>query len=133
MKLLSTKVNTGMVHFSLLLLRVGLGLMMMVHGWQKLQRFSEMAAQFADPLHVGTRGSLVLVLFSELGCAFLVMLGLLTRFAALVLLIQLCIVVLIIHRGDFGHQELGLHFLLGYLVILLCGPGRISVDRLIAR
>ncbi|MBV9403889.1 MAG: DoxX family membrane protein, partial [Acidobacteriaceae bacterium] len=67
----------------LLVLRLCFGLLLLFnHGVPKLLRFSQMAAHFPDPLHVGSKISLVLVLIAELVCAVLVVIGLATRLVA---------------------------------------------------
>lgn len=129
----STKYSHGGVQFSLLLLRVGLGVLMLTHGWQKLMHFSDMAPHFFGPFHMNGYVSLGLTVFAEVFCAFMLIIGLFTRGFVIPLIIEMCIVVLIVHKGDFGHQELGLHFLLGFLVVLILGPGKVSVDGLISR
>ena len=130
--LMSTKWSNNLVHFSLLALRVGLGLMLLTHGVTKFMHFNTMADTFSDPLHIGHQWSLVLVIFSEIGCAALLVLGLLSRPAAFVIFVQMSIILILIHNHDpFSRQELAWHYWTGTLVILLCGPGKISVDGLI--
>lgn len=132
--LFSVRWSNGMVNLSLLVLRVGTGLMLLTHGLPKLMQFSSMSAHFADPLHVGTTTSLILVLISEIICAFLLVIGLLSRPAALIIFIEMAIILLMIHHHDpFSRQELAWHYLLSSFVILSCGPGRISIDGMISR
>lgn len=123
-----------MVNLSLLVLRVGTGLMLLTHGIPKLMQFSYISSHFADPLHVGTTTSLIMVLISEIICAFLLVIGLLSRPAALIIFIQMAIILLMVHHHDpFSRQELAWHYLLSSFVILTCGPGRISIDGMISR
>lgn len=132
-KFCSTRFSNGAVNFSLLVLRVALSLMLLVHGWGKLQHFNEMAGGFSDPLHIGSRISLALTIFSEVVCAAFVLLGLFTRFAIIPILVQMVIILLMIHHHDvFSRQELAWHYLAGAVVILFCGPGKVSVDGMIA-
>lgn len=128
----STKYSQGGVQFSLFILRVGLGILMLTHGWPKLMHFSDMAPQFFDPFHAGGHVALSLTIFAEVFCAFMLIIGLFTRAAVIPLIIEMVIVVLMVHKGDLAHQELGIHFLIGFIVILILGPGRASVDRLIS-
>jgi putative oxidoreductase len=73
------------IDLGLLLLRVWLGLSMLVlHGWGKLTRFQEMAGKFSDPLGIGSKASLSLAVFGETVAPALIILGLFTRFGALV-------------------------------------------------
>lgn len=120
---------------SLLILRVSVGLTMAFgHGWGKLMTFSERAAGFADPLGVGSQISLALTVFAEVFCSFALILGLLTRGFVIPLVILMFVAAFVIHGDDpFGRKELALMYLVPYLVILIAGPGRYSIDRLLGR
>ena len=121
------------VDFALLLLRLWLGLTMLLnHGRGKLMGFGEMAAKFSDPLGVGPTLSLSLAVFAEGVCALLVAMGLLTRFAALVLTIMLGVAFFMVHQSALsgpGSGELAFIYLAGFLALFLAGPGRFSIDR----
>ncbi len=133
-KFISTRFNTNTVHFSMLILRIGLGVMMLNHGLPKLMNFNNMAPDFFDPLQVSSHFMLGLVVFAEVLCSVLLILGLFTRWATIPLIIQMMVVVFVVHVDDgFGRQELGAHYLLGYIILWLLGPGKISLDRLISR
>lgn len=93
-----------------------------------------MAPDFFDPLQVSSHFMLGLVVFAEVLCSVLLILGLFTRWATIPLIIQMMVVVFVVHVDDgFGRQELGAHYLLGYIILWLLGPGKISLDRLISR
>lgn len=130
----STRFSKNTVHFSLLLLRLGLGVMMLNHGLPKLTNFSNRASDFFDPMQLGSPFMLGLVVFAEVVCSVLLILGLFTRWATIPLIIQMLVVVCVVHAGQgFGHQELGAHYLLGYIILWLLGPGKISLDRLMSK
>src|SRR5258705_3055008 len=78
-KLFSASFTNGAVHFSLLLLRVVFGALLITHGWPKLMNFASLSQKFADPLHVGRAASLGMTVFAEVFCSVFVILGLLTR------------------------------------------------------
>ncbi len=128
--LISTKFSQGGVHLSLLLLRLGLGLMLLLgHGWSKLLHFTQMAPHFSDPLHIGSMVSLTLTVFSEVFCAAFVVLGLFTRLAVIPMILQMIVIVFMVHAPDgFMRQELPAHYLIGFLVLLILGPCKISID-----
>ena len=87
-----------LLSLGLLLLRVGAGgLIAYAHGWDKLSHFSEKAANFGDPLHIGPRLSLGLVTFAEFFCAIAIILGLATRFAAVPLVIAMGVAAFLVH------------------------------------
>ncbi len=72
--------------------------------------------------------------FAEFGCGILVAVGLLTRPAATLIVLNFIVVVLFGHAGDpFRERELPLHFLFTYLMFAMVGAGRYSVDALIRK
>ena len=117
----------------LLVLRVGVGVMMIVgHGYPKWLHYAEKAGSFPDPLGVGAGTSLSLAIFAELVCSALVVVGLATRFAAIPLLFTMGMAAFVIHADDpWSKQEFALLYGVPFLTILLTGPGRISVDAVI--
>ncbi|HEY4206386.1 MAG TPA: DoxX family protein [Puia sp.] len=134
-KFLSTAYSDNAFNVATLLLRLTFGLIVCInHGFPKLKNFSNQAAIFFDPFHIGHRWSLILVLFAELFCALLVVLGLFTRLAALVLVIELAVAVFLFHKGQpLANHELALLYLTAFLSVLLVGPGRISVDGMMGK
>lgn len=135
MKMNSTKINEEAVQFALLLFRVFLGIVMMTHGYPKLQKL--MAGgniEFMDFLGLGPAISLVLVVFAEFVCSIFLILGLFTRWMLIPLIITMLVAVFGVHINDsFGKMELGLLYLVGYIVLMIIGPGRYSIDGLIAK
>ncbi len=131
----STKINEEAVQFALLLFRVFLGIVMMTHGYPKLQKL--MAGgniEFMDFLGLGPAISLVLVVFAEFVCSIFLILGLFTRWMLIPLIITMLVAVFGVHINDsFGKMELGLLYLVGYIVLMIIGPGRYSIDGLIAK
>jgi putative oxidoreductase len=133
-KLFSANFTAGAVNFSLLLLRVMLGALLLTHGWPKITSFATYAQKFADPFHVGKSASLGMAIFAEVFCSALIILGLLTRLAVIPMVILFCVIIFSVHAADpLNVKELPIHYLVGCLVILFCGPGKISVDGLIRK
>lgn len=117
----------------LLILRVWLGLTMMInHGIPKMMHFKESMKDFPDPLGVGMNVSLGLTVFAEVLCSALLVVGFLTRPAALVLSIAMGTAFLIVHKASLavqtGSGELAFMYLAGYVALLFAGPGRYSID-----
>ena len=129
-KLLSTDINAIINHhFSLLILRVGAGLLIFTHGWSKLQKVFNGDFAFADPIGLGPAFSLILVAFAEGICSLLVAAGLWTRLASFVLTINMAVVAFVAHADDpFSSKEKGLLFLLLFVVIMFTGAGKYSLD-----
>lgn len=133
-KLLSTKYSTGAFNTAMLVLRLGLGILMMHAGYNKLVNFGEMQHKFINFMGMGTTASLALVVFAEFFCSMFLILGLFTRFAAIPLIITMCVALFKAHNGEvFGDGQTATLYLTGYIVLLLVGPGRVSVDSMIAK
>jgi putative oxidoreductase len=131
--LTSDKSSSGSAGWALAVLRVGLGLGMLIgHGLPKLMAFSERAGKFADPLGIGSPLSLALIVFAEVFCAVLVVLGVFTRLASIPLLFGMAVVVFVINGGDIlGKGELAAIYALGFLALIIGGGGTLSLGRMI--
>jgi len=117
----------------LLLLRIVAGLVLVYgHGFQKLAViFTGQEIQFGDPLGIGMTSSFYLVAFAEGICALLLIFGLFSRVAALILTFNF-LVILWVHLGDeFKILELRFFYLASYMALFLLGPGRMSLDYLL--
>ena len=113
----------------LLILRIGAGLLMMSHGWGKVQKVLEGDFKFADPLGLGAGPSLVLAAGSEFVLAGLVVVGLATRLSAAPIVFTMMIAAFIQHGADdFATKEKAIVYALMFLVLVLTGPGRFSLD-----
>ena len=134
-KLLSTKYSAGAFNAAMLLLRLGVGILMMHIGYQKLIHFGDMQPKFMNFMGMGSTMSLALVVFAEFFCSMFLILGLFTRFAAIPLIITMCVALFKVNNGDvFGeYGQVATLFLLGYLVLLFVGPGKVSVDSMIGK
>lgn len=134
-RLFSTRYSEFSFNLSMLLLRAGAGILLFVfHGLPKLQKFEERKETFSDPLGVGHAPSLVLVIFAEVFCALLLVIGLLTRGAAFVLVILFSVIIFMVHKGKpWKESEMALLFLMAAIALLFCGPGKWSVDKLIGK
>jgi putative oxidoreductase len=119
------------------ILRVVLGTIMAAHGLQKLQvgpaNFGTALGQMGVPLPT-LMG--YVVTFVELVGGVLLIVGLLSRLAALLLTIDLVVAISLVkvHVGFLSplqggaSAEFDLALIAGFLAILLAGPGRLSVD-----
>lgn len=119
------------IDLALLIARISIALLMLTHGLPKMDKFSEETVQFIDFLGVGASISLGLAIFAEVFCSILILLGLGTRLAVIPLSITMLVVVFHVQSGDFSKQELGFHFLLVYVLLLIMGSGKYSLDSLI--
>jgi putative oxidoreductase len=119
---------------ALAVLRVAAGLLLaFLHGLNKI------LPQEGFIGWIGGMGFPAPVLFAwlaglaEFGGGLLLALGLLTRPVAAVLIIHFLVVVFVAHAGDsLGDRELAILFGVIALQFLLTGPGRYSIDAVIA-
>lgn len=128
-KLLHIENASTQTDIGLLILRLSSGLLMMRYGWQKLVNFAEYSTGFLDFLGLGGEVSLGLAIFAELFCAFLIVLGLFTRWASMPLIITMLVAFFAAHANDtFDVKEHPLVFLFPYMTLLFAGAGRFSLD-----
>ena len=118
------------IDVSLLILRVFVGLFMLTHGYGKfLQFFGDEPIQFGDPIGLGVTMSLVLAVFAEFFCSIFLIVGLATRLATIPLIVTMSVAAFIVHAEDeFGGKEMALMYLLIYVVLLIAGAGKYSID-----
>jgi putative oxidoreductase len=127
--------NSNSANFALLLLRLWIGFeMLLIHGLDKLAHFDAHAQKFPDPFGIGPTASLALSVFAEFFVSILIILGLLTRWSALVLIINMTVAFIGVHKGALSGQgsgELAFLYLMAYVVLFLAGPGRFSADKIL--
>src|SRR6516164_6997369 len=86
------------MNLGLLILRVCTGLSLFLkHGLEKLTGYSTMVQHFPDPVHIGAHASLAFALLSDGICSVLVILGLATRPAAAIILINVATAFFFVH------------------------------------
>jgi len=128
-KFLKAKDYGRIINLLLLVLGVVLAVFMLRHGFPKLQRLLSGNLRFSDPIGLGSVPSLILTVFAEVICSILIGLGLGTRLAVIPLIITMAVVLFVVH----GDQPLSEHynvlfFLVGYLILLITGSGKYSLD-----
>lgn len=134
-KLLSTDYSSTSFNLATLVLRCTFGFLILFnHGIPKLTKFAQMQSGFYDPFGIGSKWALIIVIFAEVFCSILVVFGLFTRVAVIPLIIMLCVIIFMAHKGDpISKLEPALLFLGAFVTIFLVGPGRLSADGLIGR
>lgn len=127
---------TRLNDIALLIFRVTISSFMLFgHGLGKLNRlFSGGEIKFFDPFGIGQQFSLVLAVFAEFFAAGLIILGLLTRFSSVSLIITMFVAGFIYHSDDpFGSKEKSLLYLVSYILLFLTGPGKYSLQSIIGK
>lgn len=134
-KLVSIKYTPAVFNISFLLLRLIFGITMVVNnGYPKLVGFAEKKDKFVDFLGIGSTTTLILVIFAEVFCSSLIVLGLFTRIVSIPVIFSLGYAFFVSHGGSlFGDGEYAALYLTVFSAILLCGPGKISVDGMIQK
>lgn len=135
-KILSIAYSDGAFNFALLLQRIVTGFfMLIVHGLPKLSNFQELSVNFYDPLHIGHRNSLILVILAELFCSIFLVLGLFTRIAAFIIVVNLSVAILLLYhqKQPLKTIDLGAIYLVSVFTIMIVGPGRVSVDAMMGK
>jgi putative oxidoreductase len=133
-KLLIPPQLSNQVSLAILILRVGLAALMIPHGYDKLQSFLAGNHDFPDPLHLTPIVSQGLTIFAEFYCSILLLLGLFTRPALLILIGCMAVIAFILQWNDpLGDKEHALLYLISYIVIFLTGAGKYSLDAKIFR
>ena len=133
-KLFTTKYSAGAFNAAMLLLRIGSGVLLMNHGYGKLIKFSSLQHKFVSILGLGSTITLSLVIFAEFFCSMFIILGLVTRLAAIPIIIVMSVALFKAHNLDFFDEgEVAALYLTAFFVILIVGPGKISVDGMIGK
>jgi putative oxidoreductase len=139
-KLLSINCSDNAFNMGMLLMRIIFGVLMMHHGYDKLVHYNEILNpadpkdQFLNFMGLGVAASLSLCIFAEFFCSLFIILGLFTRPAAVALVINALVALILRHNSDFlGYGQTISLYLGAFLTLLIMGPGKISVDGMIAK
>jgi putative oxidoreductase len=124
--------DSDLTSMALLVARLWFGLAMLFnHGLDKFAHFKDIVGTFPDPLGIGQEASLVLVVFAEVLGSLLLAVGLLTRVAAAMLVVDMFVAFLMVHKTALnGPQsgELAFLYLAGYVILCIAGGGLFSLD-----
>ena len=133
-KLFSTRYNAGAFNTALLVLRLGFGILLAHHGYQKFSNFHQTEGFMIDFMGMGKATSTGLVIFAELFCGILIILGLFTRLACIPIIILFAVIIFKTGNADFfGKQELPTAYIISFIALLFAGAGKISVDHMISK
>ncbi|OGC85616.1 MAG: hypothetical protein A2142_02015 [candidate division Zixibacteria bacterium RBG_16_48_11] len=126
--------NPKSIDWGLLFLRLGLGVVFLAHGSQKLFSFGLAGVSgFLSSQGYPLAGLFAAILIlTEFGGGILVLLGLLTRLATFLIMLVMAVAIFTVHlsHGFFLPQGMEQAFALFFmaLALVLCGGGRFSLD-----
>jgi putative oxidoreductase len=133
-KIFSTRYNAGAFNTALLVLRLGFGILLAHHGYLKLLNFHQTQGYVMDFMGIGKSASASLVIFAELFCGILVIIGLFTRLACIPIIILFAVIIFKVGHADFfGKEELPTAYIIPFIALLFTGAGKISVDNMISK
>ena len=112
-----------------LLLRLIVGGLFTRYGYQKFASYDTILPMFSDIIGIGAKLSFDLVIFAELVCGFLVLMGFFTRLTIIPIFITMVIAFFVAHRTDpFDMKAIAFIFLCLSVVVFVLGSGKYSVD-----
>lgn len=116
--------------FSLLLLclRLLFGILLIVHGVEKLYNYTELCFVFPDPVGLGSELSLILAIFAEMFCSMGLIFGGLYRLTMIPILIVMATAFFHVHAASIIQGELAFLYLMVLLLMYIAGPGQYSID-----
>ncbi len=120
-----------MNNIALLILRIVFaGSMLYGHGLNKFNKLIEGDLTFANPIGIGEAPTLILAVISEFLAPIFILIGYKTRFFSFFPAATMFVAAFIVHMGDpFGRVEKALLFLTVFLILMLTGPGKYSIDK----
>ncbi len=122
--------NNLLIHLGLAVLRILPSAFMLTHGYPKLMKLINGNTEFANPFGIGEAPTLFLAVVGEFICPVLMIIGFKTRWAAIPSAVTMLVAAFMIHADDpFATKEKALLYLVIFLVIILLGPGKYSVDK----
>ncbi|WP_247236104.1 DoxX family protein [Telluribacter sp. SYSU D00476] len=126
------KTTKNQYDIGLVILRLSVGSLMAIHGIDKLSSFSVYSSQFSDPIGLGSKTALGLVILAEFIGGLTLCLGLLTRFFSFLIFVTMAVAVFVAHGQDpFAVKELAFLFFLTSFSLMVSGAGNYSVDAFI--
>jgi len=114
----------------LLVLRVTFSVFLLLHGIEKIEVLLDSGGKFPDPIGLGSTLSLILVLFAEVVCTILIIIGFKVRWASIPPIIMMLVAVFVVHKGaPIMERELAVLYLLAFSSIGVLGAGNYGIDK----
>lgn len=133
-KLFSYSFNPAYLDVFLLFARIAIGCLMLTHGLPKMSKMFAGNYEFADPIGLGQKASLIMTVLTEVVFSVLLIIGLFSRVALFGLIFTFAVIVLVVHGPDpLGDKETPILYLLFFVLLFVTGCGKYSLDYLISR
>ena len=117
-----------------LLLRLLFGGLFVYYGYLKIESYNQILPMFGDIIGIGSKLSFHLLIFAELICGFLILIGFMTRLAAIPIFIAMAVAYFIAHEKDpFQVKQIAFVYLLLSIVVFILGSGKYSIDKLLSK
>lgn len=131
----SSKVNDIVLNGLILVIQLFVGISMLTQGLPKLEMLTANdKIEFMNFLGLGSVISLVLVVFAEVLCSVFIIVGFLTRFSTVPLMMTMLIAFFVRHGSDpYVVKELSLVYFFFYVTIFVLGSGKFSLDWLFSK
>ena len=114
--------------FFFLCLRIFFGLMLTMHGLEKLYNYTELCYTFPDPTGIGSEITLLFVIFAEMMCSVAFIFGALYRLSMIPMLGVMAVAFIHIHEASIAQGELAFIYLIVFIMMYITGPGQYSID-----
>jgi len=115
---------------ALLILRVGISGLMLTHGIPKLQNLINGNTEFSGLFGLPPIVNLIITILAEVLCPLLIIIGLRARIASILPVMVMAVAAFVVHGADpIDVKEKALLYLIGFLTILLAGPGKYGIDK----
>ena len=114
----------------LLVLRVSFSVFLLLHGIEKIEILFDNGGKFPNPIGLGSTLSLILVLFAEVICTILIIIGFKVRWTSIPPIIMMLVAVFVVHQGNsIMERELAVLYLVAFSAIGILGSGKYSVSK----
>jgi len=127
---IATSYAESRLGWGLLFLRVfGAFALLRTHGWPKLMDLEGTMTHIPDPMGLGQAFSAYYAIFANVFCAFLIMLGLFTRWASFAVITITLSGLFMVHANDPAKvQDTPLIYSIVFITLIILGPGKYALD-----
>lgn len=127
--IITSQLRSQQINIGILILRVGIAMLLIVHSFNLLSHLTESQDSFIVLMGLNNPITIALALSAELICGMLLFVGLGTRLILLPLIIAMSTIIITVHQCNiFETGKTAFLFLIGFVVMLIIGAGKYSMD-----